>query len=116
MPVFLEYTKLQTPAFAGKLRPGRPSSREFTKVQYPKWGLNPRSSANVAFEPFSHSSSHSQVLVKKSHLGALGRMGRIVGRLGTDVGTDKMCRIVNVYRPWDGGTDKLGINWGVEKA
>ena len=35
-------------------------------------------------------------------------MGRILGRLGTDVGTDKTCKIVNVYRPWDGGTDKLG--------
>jgi hypothetical protein len=23
-------------------------------------------------------------------------------------GTDKMCKITNVYRPWDGGTDKLG--------
>ena len=45
--------------------------------------------------------------------GALGRMGRILGRLGTDVGTDKMCKIVNVYRPWDGGTDKLGGGKGV---
>ena len=35
-------------------------------------------------------------------------MGRILGRFGTDVGTDKTCKIVNVYRPWDGGTDKLG--------
>jgi hypothetical protein len=33
-----------------------------------------------------------------------------LGRLGTDVGTDKTCKIVNVYRPWDGGTDKLGIS------
>jgi len=59
------------------------------------------------------------VLVKKSHLSErwpdrftssrrLGRMGRILGRLGTDVGTDKMCKITNVYRPWGGGTDKLG--------
>jgi hypothetical protein len=30
------------------------------------------------------------------------------GTLWTDVGTDKMCKIINVYRPWDGGTDKLG--------
>jgi hypothetical protein len=33
---------------------------------------------------------------------------RGLGRFGTDVGTDKMCKIINVYRPWDGGTDKLG--------
>jgi len=43
----------------------------------------------------------------------LGRMGRILGRLGTDVGTDKMCKIVNVYRPWDGGTDNLGGEKGI---
>ena len=35
-------------------------------------------------------------------------MGRILGRLGTDVGTDKTRKIINVYRPWDGRTDKLG--------
>jgi len=35
-------------------------------------------------------------------------MGRILGRFGTDVGTDKTRKIPNVYRPWDGGTDKLG--------
>ena len=53
------------------------------------------------------------VVVKKSHLGTLGRMGRILGRFGTDVGTDKMCKIANVYRPWDGGTDKLGGRRGM---
>jgi len=40
-------------------------------------------------------------------------MGRILGRFGTDVGTDKMCKIVNVYRPWDSGTDKLGGEKGI---
>ena len=36
-----------------------------------------------------------------------------MGRLGTDVGTDKTCKIPNVYRPWDGGTDKLGGEKGI---
>ena len=40
-----------------------------------------------------------------SHFGPLGTD---LGRLGTAVGTDKTCRILNVYRPWDGGTDKMG--------
>ena len=49
-----------------------------------------------------------EIKIKSEGGGPLGRMGRIVGRFGTDVGTDKTCKIVNVYRPWDGGTDKLG--------
>jgi hypothetical protein len=44
----------------------------------------------------------------KCTIGHFGTDGRIVGRSGTDVGTDKTCNIVNVYRPWDGGTDKFG--------
>ena len=44
---------------------------------------------------------------------ALGRMGRILGRSGTDVGTDKTHKIINVYRHWDGGTDKLGERRGM---
>jgi hypothetical protein len=49
----------------------------------------------------------------RSEKGILGRMGRILGRFGTDVGTDKTCKIPNVYRAWDGGTDKLGGGEGV---
>ena len=37
-----------------------------------------------------------------------GTDGTDLGRLGTAVGTDKTCKIPNVYRPWDGGTDKMG--------
>ena len=54
------------------------------------------------------------MLVKNSHLWCLGTAGTDMGRFGTDVGTDETCRIPNVYRPWDGGTDKMGIKWGVE--
>jgi len=58
----------------------------------------------------SYLKSHAcdTALVENSHLVPLGRMGRILGRFGTDVGTDKTSKIVNVYRPWDVGTDKLG--------
>ena len=31
-----------------------------------------------------------------------------LGRFGTDRGTDRKSRIINIYGPWDGGTDKLG--------
>jgi hypothetical protein len=49
-----------------------------------------------------------RIVAQIARSGIWGRMGRILGRLGTDVGTDKTCKTINVYRPWDGGTDKLG--------
>jgi hypothetical protein len=49
-----------------------------------------------------------RIVAQNARSSILGRMGWILGRFGTDVGTDKMCKIVNVYRPWFGGTDKLG--------
>jgi hypothetical protein len=48
------------------------------------------------------------IKIKKRN-GHLGTAGTDLGRFGTDVGTDKTCKIPNVYRPWDGGTDELGV-------
>ena len=48
---------------------------------------------------------------QKEPLGsAFGTLGTDRVRFGTDVGTDKRCKIPNVYRRWYNGTDPEGIS------
>jgi hypothetical protein len=116
-PVFIDLSRCH-----GSIPP-----KEQSTVQSPKLGgTGPRESAKIALnraKPGFESADKDAYLfcnilfrlVRISKiLTRLGRLGRIPGRLGTDVGTDETCKIANVFRPWDGGTDKLGINWGGE--